>query len=208
MFPACVFQVVTLRTVHEKLLLLLPGGKQQALTSDRVFEPFSGLNPLHYNPYTEVASISRYYWTSFTWIDLKFLMTVVRCCSFSSLFGGQRWLSLSAWCRRQSRKSPADWRATSQTCRTTHNRYKTLYNTVYQCLWMVETHPMCRRVLVCCPAAAGVSKAQGADQTPHHQQRASVRTRDPAGQTAGLQQRFNPLSQNIFFQNKQECSPL
>uniref|UniRef100_A0A667ZZ86 Dynein cytoplasmic 2 heavy chain 1 n=1 Tax=Myripristis murdjan TaxID=586833 RepID=A0A667ZZ86_9TELE len=46
-------EVVTLRTVHEKLLRLLPGGKQQALTPDRVFEPFSGLNPLHYNPYTE-----------------------------------------------------------------------------------------------------------------------------------------------------------
>lgn len=42
--------------VHEKLLRLLPGGKQQALTADRVFEPFSGLNPLHYNPYTEVVS--------------------------------------------------------------------------------------------------------------------------------------------------------
>ncbi|KAK2847119.1 hypothetical protein Q5P01_010118 [Channa striata] len=46
-------EVVTLRVVHEKLLRLLPGGKQQALTADRVFEPFSGLNPLHYNPYTE-----------------------------------------------------------------------------------------------------------------------------------------------------------
>ncbi|XP_058489722.1 dynein cytoplasmic 2 heavy chain 1 isoform X1 [Solea solea] len=46
-------EVLTLRMVHEKLLHLLPGGKQQALTSDRVFEPFSGLNPLHYNPYTE-----------------------------------------------------------------------------------------------------------------------------------------------------------
>ncbi|CAG6004611.1 unnamed protein product [Menidia menidia] len=46
-------EVVTLRMVHEKLLGLLPGGKQKALTSDCVFEPFSGLNPLHYNPYTE-----------------------------------------------------------------------------------------------------------------------------------------------------------
>ncbi|XP_071781183.2 cytoplasmic dynein 2 heavy chain 1 [Centroberyx gerrardi] len=46
-------EVVTLRMVHEKLLRLLPGGKQQALTPDRVFEPFSGLNPVHYNPYTE-----------------------------------------------------------------------------------------------------------------------------------------------------------
>lgn len=41
--------------VHEKMLLLLPGGKQQALSSDRVFEPFCGLSPLHYNPYTEVS---------------------------------------------------------------------------------------------------------------------------------------------------------
>ncbi|XP_038123892.1 cytoplasmic dynein 2 heavy chain 1 [Cyprinodon tularosa] len=46
-------EVVTLRMVHEKLLCLLPGGKQQVLTADRVFEPFSGLNPVHYNPYTE-----------------------------------------------------------------------------------------------------------------------------------------------------------
>lgn len=47
-----------MRVVHEKLLRLLPGGKQQALTADRVFEPFSGLNPLHYNPYTEVTSFT------------------------------------------------------------------------------------------------------------------------------------------------------
>uniref|UniRef100_A0A3Q0T4R8 Cytoplasmic dynein 2 heavy chain 1 n=1 Tax=Amphilophus citrinellus TaxID=61819 RepID=A0A3Q0T4R8_AMPCI len=46
-------EVVTLRMVHEKLLCLLPGVKQQALTVERVFEPFCGLNPLHYNPYTE-----------------------------------------------------------------------------------------------------------------------------------------------------------
>uniref|UniRef100_A0A3Q3WZD5 Cytoplasmic dynein 2 heavy chain 1 n=1 Tax=Mola mola TaxID=94237 RepID=A0A3Q3WZD5_MOLML len=46
-------EVVRLRMVHEKMLLLLPGGKQQALSSDRVFEPFCGLSPLHYNPYTE-----------------------------------------------------------------------------------------------------------------------------------------------------------
>lgn len=49
--------MVTLRVVHEKLLCLVPGGKQQALTSDRVFEPFIGLNPLHYNPYTEVGGL-------------------------------------------------------------------------------------------------------------------------------------------------------
>ncbi|KAM9317805.1 cytoplasmic dynein 2 heavy chain 1 [Pholidichthys leucotaenia] len=46
-------EVVSLRMVHEKLLCLLPEGKWQALTSDCVFEPFTGLNPLHYNPYTE-----------------------------------------------------------------------------------------------------------------------------------------------------------
>ncbi|KAM3616881.1 uncharacterized protein V6R79_025341 [Siganus canaliculatus] len=46
-------EVVTLRMVHEKLLRLLPAGKQQALTSNLVFEPFAGLNPLNYNPYTE-----------------------------------------------------------------------------------------------------------------------------------------------------------
>ncbi|XP_028975291.2 cytoplasmic dynein 2 heavy chain 1 isoform X3 [Esox lucius] len=46
-------EVITIRTVHEKLLRLLPGGNQQALASASIFEPFSGLNPLHYNPYTE-----------------------------------------------------------------------------------------------------------------------------------------------------------
>ncbi|XP_034023634.1 cytoplasmic dynein 2 heavy chain 1 [Thalassophryne amazonica] len=45
-------EVVTLRTVHNKLLHLL-SGKQQNLTSEHVFEPFRGLNPLYYNPYTE-----------------------------------------------------------------------------------------------------------------------------------------------------------
>ncbi|XP_061923239.1 dynein cytoplasmic 2 heavy chain 1 isoform X1 [Entelurus aequoreus] len=46
-------EVLSLRIFHEKLLRLLPGGKQQALSSDCVFEPFSGLSPLQYNPYTE-----------------------------------------------------------------------------------------------------------------------------------------------------------
>lgn len=50
-----VYQVVTVRVVHEKLLPLLSGGKQKVLTSDHVYKPFSGLNPLHYNPYTEVS---------------------------------------------------------------------------------------------------------------------------------------------------------
>lgn len=44
-----------MRVVHEKLLPLLSGAKQKALCSNRVYEPFSGINPLHYNPYTEVS---------------------------------------------------------------------------------------------------------------------------------------------------------
>lgn len=42
------------------------------------------------------------------------------------------------------------------------------------------------RVFASVLAVAGLSKAQGVDQTPHHQQRAAVRERDPTGQTAGL----------------------
>lgn len=52
-FPVC--QVATVRVVHEKLLPLLSGRKQKALSSNLVYEPFSGINPLHYNPYTEVS---------------------------------------------------------------------------------------------------------------------------------------------------------
>uniref|UniRef100_W5MJK1 Cytoplasmic dynein 2 heavy chain 1 n=1 Tax=Lepisosteus oculatus TaxID=7918 RepID=W5MJK1_LEPOC len=46
-------EVLTVRTVHEKLLRLLPPGKQQLLSTACAFEPFAGLNALHYNPYTE-----------------------------------------------------------------------------------------------------------------------------------------------------------
>ncbi|RXM28913.1 Cytoplasmic dynein 2 heavy chain 1 [Acipenser ruthenus] len=56
-------QVLTVRTVHEKLIRLLPQGNQQALSVALVFEPFAGLNPLHYNPYTEPlwkAAVSQY----------------------------------------------------------------------------------------------------------------------------------------------------
>uniref|UniRef100_A0A8C9S5I7 Cytoplasmic dynein 2 heavy chain 1 n=1 Tax=Scleropages formosus TaxID=113540 RepID=A0A8C9S5I7_SCLFO len=45
--------ILMVRTLHEKLLRLLPPGKQQALCTGAVFEPFSGLKALHYNPYTE-----------------------------------------------------------------------------------------------------------------------------------------------------------
>lgn len=68
-FTEDVFQVVTLRSVHEKLLLLLSVGRQQALTSERVFQPFSGLNPLQYNPYTEVNSLSGCFSSALIWID-------------------------------------------------------------------------------------------------------------------------------------------
>lgn len=70
-FNEDVFQVATLRSVHEKLLLLLSGGRQQALTSERAFQPFSGLNPLHYNPYTEVQSLSRCFSSALTSMDLN-----------------------------------------------------------------------------------------------------------------------------------------
>ncbi|KPP72256.1 cytoplasmic dynein 2 heavy chain 1-like [Scleropages formosus] len=46
-------EILMVRTLHEKLLRLLPPGKQQALCTGAVFEPFSGLKALHYNPYTE-----------------------------------------------------------------------------------------------------------------------------------------------------------
>ncbi|MFT7803200.1 cytoplasmic dynein 2 heavy chain 1 [Arapaima gigas] len=46
-------EILMVRILHEKLLRLLPPDKQQALSAGTVFEPFSGLNPLHYNPYTE-----------------------------------------------------------------------------------------------------------------------------------------------------------
>jgi dynein heavy chain 2 len=47
------FKVVTLRTVHEQLTHLLSVAECQQLKTSEAFLPFSGLNPLHYNPYTE-----------------------------------------------------------------------------------------------------------------------------------------------------------
>uniref|UniRef100_A0A8B9QWJ8 Cytoplasmic dynein 2 heavy chain 1 n=1 Tax=Anas platyrhynchos TaxID=8839 RepID=A0A8B9QWJ8_ANAPL len=46
-------EVLTVRTLHEKLTFFLPSGEQNALHVAQVFEPFAGLNPVHYNPYTE-----------------------------------------------------------------------------------------------------------------------------------------------------------
>ncbi|XP_051482944.1 cytoplasmic dynein 2 heavy chain 1 isoform X1 [Apus apus] len=56
-------EVLTVRTLHEKLTLFLPAGEHNALNLDQVFEPFAGLNPVHYNPYTEPlwkAAVSQY----------------------------------------------------------------------------------------------------------------------------------------------------
>lgn len=41
-----------------------------------------------------------------------------------------------------------------------------------------------------CPATAGVSEAQGADQTTHYQQGVAVRERDAVGQTLRLHQGY------------------
>ncbi|XP_029458286.1 cytoplasmic dynein 2 heavy chain 1 [Rhinatrema bivittatum] len=56
-------EVLTIRTVTEKLNYFLPTGEQQGLHLSQVFEPFAGLNPVHYNSYTEPlwkAAVSQY----------------------------------------------------------------------------------------------------------------------------------------------------
>ncbi|XP_009693327.1 PREDICTED: cytoplasmic dynein 2 heavy chain 1-like, partial [Cariama cristata] len=56
-------EVLTVRMLHEKLTFFLPAGEQNALHLAQVFEPFAGLNPVHYNPYTEPlwkAAVSQY----------------------------------------------------------------------------------------------------------------------------------------------------
>ncbi|XP_038236236.1 cytoplasmic dynein 2 heavy chain 1 isoform X1 [Dermochelys coriacea] len=56
-------EVLTIRTLHEKLAYFLPMGEQQTLQLAQVFEPFACLNPVHYNPYTEPlwrAAVSQY----------------------------------------------------------------------------------------------------------------------------------------------------
>ncbi|XDV33112.1 hypothetical protein PO909_003674 [Leuciscus waleckii] len=55
-------EVAQVRSVCEKLQRLLSGGKQQ-VSAARVYQPFTGLNPIHYNPYTEPlwrASVSQF----------------------------------------------------------------------------------------------------------------------------------------------------
>ncbi|XP_053312461.1 cytoplasmic dynein 2 heavy chain 1 isoform X2 [Spea bombifrons] len=46
-------EVFTIRMVHEKLAHFLPYSEDQAQRLVKFFEPFTGLNPVYYNPYTE-----------------------------------------------------------------------------------------------------------------------------------------------------------
>ncbi|KFV17286.1 Cytoplasmic dynein 2 heavy chain 1, partial [Tauraco erythrolophus] len=56
-------EVLSVRTLQEKLSFFLSAGEQNALHLAQVLEPFAGLNPVHYNPYTEPlwkAAVSQY----------------------------------------------------------------------------------------------------------------------------------------------------
>ena len=56
-------QVMSIRTVHEHLKRLLPMVDQQALRLSDAFSPFSGIQPLLHNPYTEPlwqAAVAQY----------------------------------------------------------------------------------------------------------------------------------------------------
>uniref|UniRef100_A0A673TLY6 Dynein cytoplasmic 2 heavy chain 1 n=1 Tax=Suricata suricatta TaxID=37032 RepID=A0A673TLY6_SURSU len=56
-------EVLAVRTIHEKLLYFLPASEEKIVCLSRVFEPFTGLNPVQYNPYTEPlwkAAVSQY----------------------------------------------------------------------------------------------------------------------------------------------------
>jgi dynein heavy chain 2 len=46
-------EVLDLRSQHEQLVRLLSGEEQESLATGAVFAAFDGLQPLHYNPYTE-----------------------------------------------------------------------------------------------------------------------------------------------------------
>ncbi|EPY79965.1 hypothetical protein CB1_000877044, partial [Camelus ferus] len=56
-------RVLAVRTIHEKLLYFSPASDEKITCLARVFEPFTGLNPVQYNPYTEPlwkAAVSQY----------------------------------------------------------------------------------------------------------------------------------------------------
>ena len=47
-------EVLSLRTLHKQLTQLLSISEQEDLKTDKSFDPFDGLNPVHYNPYTGI----------------------------------------------------------------------------------------------------------------------------------------------------------
>uniref|UniRef100_A0A287A3H7 Dynein cytoplasmic 2 heavy chain 1 n=1 Tax=Sus scrofa TaxID=9823 RepID=A0A287A3H7_PIG len=56
-------EVLAVRTIHEKLIYFSPASDEKITCLARVFEPFTGLNPVQYNPYTEPlwkAAVSQY----------------------------------------------------------------------------------------------------------------------------------------------------
>uniref|UniRef100_A0A8C5YQN7 Cytoplasmic dynein 2 heavy chain 1 n=1 Tax=Marmota marmota marmota TaxID=9994 RepID=A0A8C5YQN7_MARMA len=56
-------EVLAVRTIYEKLLYFLPASEEKIVCLSPVFEPFTGLNPVQYNPYTEPlwkAAVSQY----------------------------------------------------------------------------------------------------------------------------------------------------
>uniref|UniRef100_A0A8C6EAF8 Dynein cytoplasmic 2 heavy chain 1 n=1 Tax=Moschus moschiferus TaxID=68415 RepID=A0A8C6EAF8_MOSMO len=56
-------EVLAVRTIHEKLVYFSPASDEKIICLARVFEPFAGLNPVQYNPYTEPlwkAAVSQY----------------------------------------------------------------------------------------------------------------------------------------------------
>ena len=56
-------QLLTIRTVNEQLTRLLPTADQEALNLSASFTPFTGLQPLLHNPYTEplwTAAVAQY----------------------------------------------------------------------------------------------------------------------------------------------------
>ena len=62
-FCKSIFQILSIRAVHEQLVRLLSHQEQQEMRVSDAFSPFAGLNPLHYNPYTEPlwkAAVAQY----------------------------------------------------------------------------------------------------------------------------------------------------
>lgn len=63
LFTFYLYQVLTLRIVHEQQVQLLTSQEQKELHIVDAFSPFMGLNPLQYNPYTSPlwnAAVSQY----------------------------------------------------------------------------------------------------------------------------------------------------